>query len=113
MQMKRWVPGVSVAEPTVVEPPAGTNRGGPKKYVGGVGVPNRIRFSPGTIPPPPNCVVCVSVCVSPPRFMTESELTESELPASIVTCFGEKRHAPANLWSTSCAMKSSNVVPPR
>src|SRR4029078_3135865 len=59
------------------------------------------------MPPPPNCVTSVSVCASPPWFTSRREL-----PASILTLFSENLHAPANLWSTSCPMKSVNVVPP-
>src|SRR5262249_33264045 len=53
-QKTLWIPGVSVLEGIVPSPPAGMKLNGPKKNVGGVGVPNRISFSGGTIPPPPN-----------------------------------------------------------
>src|SRR6266508_3011249 len=105
--MKRCVPGVRRLDPIGVVPPAGTKLNGGKKNVGGVGVPNRISFSGGTIPPPPNCVTGVSEWVSPPWLKIRTEL-----PASIVPWPGENRHAPANLWSTSWPMKSPNVVPP-
>src|SRR3954465_8659203 len=91
----------------VSAPPAGTRFSGGKKKVGGVLVPKRIRFSGGTMPPPPNCVTSVSECVSPPRFSKRSEE-----PAFRLTCVGAKCHEPANLWSTSWPMKLSNVVLP-
>src|SRR5919198_4269020 len=40
-QKNKCVPGVRVAGPIVVVPPLGTKLNGPKKNVGGVGVPNR------------------------------------------------------------------------
>src|SRR4029453_11365082 len=91
----------------VVSSPAATKLNGPKKNVGGVVVPNRTRLIGSTIPPPPNCVTSVNVCVSPPRFSTVSESPERSF-----TCGAEKRQAPANLLCVSCWMKTSNGVPP-
>src|SRR3954469_20972188 len=105
--MKRCVPGVRRPGPIVVLPPAGTKLNGGKKNVGGVVVPNRIWFKGGTTPPPPNCVTGVRLCVSAP-WLTIC----SELPAATFTWLAENRHAPANLWLTSCPMKSANAVLP-
>ena len=107
MQMKRCVPGVRTLEEIVVSSPAGMKLGGPKKNVGGVGVPKRISLIGGTIPPPPNCVTWVNVCVSPPRFSTVSEF-----PAFTFTRGAEKCQAPANLFSVNSWIKTSNGVPP-
>ena len=77
------------------------------KNVGGFGVPNRISFSWGTMPPPLKRDTSLKVCVSPPRFSTVSES-----PALTFTRFGEKCHAPANLFCCSCCRKTSTGVPP-
>jgi hypothetical protein len=41
-QKNKWVPGVSLLEGIVTSPPAGRKMNGPKKNVGGVGVPKSV-----------------------------------------------------------------------
>src|SRR5262249_44697059 len=79
----------------------------PKKNVGGNGVPKRISFNGGTMAPPPNCVTCVNVGVSPPWVTIRSELA-----ASIVTWPGEEGPAPPKPWPARRPTKPPHAAPP-